>query len=69
MSGSWEPPAAALLLEFAEAWVHQVLALRRLYAPEAFERRRLYDLAVKWARHPGLCAYVAEAVESLKARA
>lgn len=65
-------PAAArdslvdVLLEFLEALVHQVLFVRELYAPELFERQRLYGIAVRRSRHPDLNAYIADAVAGLR---
>ncbi|KAL4422389.1 hypothetical protein ABPG75_008586 [Micractinium tetrahymenae] len=68
-----EPPAAAAhtplvdaLLEFLEAFIHQVLFVRELYSPELFERQRLYGIAVRRARHPELAAYIADTVAGLR---
>ena len=58
-----------VLLEFFEALVHQILFERGLYAPELFQRQRLYGIAVRRARHPNLAAYIAEAVAGLRVRA
>jgi mitotic spindle assembly checkpoint protein MAD2B len=55
-----------LLLEFLEAFVHQVLCLRHLYSPELFERKRIYGVAVRRSRHPDLNDYIHEVVSSLK---
>ena len=55
-----------VLLEFLEALVHQVLFVRELYAPELFERQRLYGIAVRRSRHPDLNAYIAGAVGGLR---
>lgn len=57
-----------VLLEFLEAFVHQVLFQRALYSSDLFDRHRLYGVAVRKARHPQLVAYVAQAVEGLKVR-
>lgn len=54
------------LLEFLEAFIHQVLFVRELYSPELFERQRLYGIAVRRARHPELSAYIADAVSGLR---
>ena len=55
-----------VLLEFLEALVHQVLFVRELYAPELFERKRLYGIAVRRARHPDLATYISDAVAGLR---
>lgn len=62
------PPLLLLevLLEFLEALVHQVLFVRELYAPELFQRQRLYSIAVRRARHPDLASYIADAVAGLR---
>ena len=57
-----------VLLEFLEALVHQILFERGLYAPELFQRQRLYGIAVRRSRHPDLNAYIAEAVAGLRVR-
>jgi mitotic spindle assembly checkpoint protein MAD2B len=57
-----------VLLEFIEAVIHQVLFVRELYSADLFERRRLYGIAVRRARHPELCDYISEVVASLKVR-
>lgn len=71
MPGGAAAPAARdslvdVLLEFLEALVHQVLFVRELYAPELFERQRLYGIAVRRSRHPDLNAYIAGAVGGLR---
>ena len=40
--------------------------MAKVYPPEVFERRRLYNVAVSRSRHPGLNAYVKETIFSLK---
>lgn len=55
-----------IVLEFLEAAVHQILFVRRLYAEELFERRRLYGIAVRKSRHPDLNAYIGEVFASLR---
>lgn len=63
------PPSAALidaLCEFLEAAVHTVLRARGPYAPELFERQRLYGIAVSRARHPELSGYIASVITNLK---
>ena len=57
-----------VLCEYLEAFVHQVLYHRYLYAADLFSRHRLYGIAVKKARHPQLSAYIAQVVGSLKVR-
>ena len=46
-----------VLGEYLEAFVHQVLYHRGIYAADLFSRHRLYGIAVKKARHPQLSAY------------
>lgn len=55
------------ILEFLDAFVHQVLFTRELYSATLFQRKRLYGIAVRRARHPELCDYIADVVRSLKA--
>ncbi|KAL4436143.1 hypothetical protein ABPG77_005591 [Micractinium sp. CCAP 211/92] len=59
-------PLVDALLEFLEAFIHQVLFVREIYSPELFERQRLYGIAVRRARHPELAAYIASAVAGLR---
>jgi|688.fasta_scaffold1439644_1 mitotic spindle assembly checkpoint protein MAD2B len=55
-----------LCLEFLEAFIHQTLYQREIYSPSLFERRRLYGIAVRRARHPDLVQYIQNIVASLK---
>jgi hypothetical protein len=57
-----------LCLEFLEAFIHQALYQREIYSPSLFERRRLYGIAVRRARHPELVQYIQEIVANLKVR-
>ena len=61
-SATAAPALVDALCEFLEAAVHVSLRARGPYAPELFERRRLYGVSVARARHPELCAYIASAV-------
>ena len=59
----------SVITEYLEAFVHQVLFHRGLYAADLFVRHRLYGIAVRKARHPQLNNYVLLAVESVKVMA
>jgi hypothetical protein len=61
-----DPLVIDVLLEFLEAFVHQLLFVRGVYASQLFERRRLYGIAIRRARHPDLCSYVSDVVASLR---
>ena len=54
------------LCEYLEAFTHQVLFQRALYAADLFSRNRLYGIAVKKARHPELSLYIAQVISGLK---
>ena len=56
----------AILLEFIECLIHQLLHLRKLYSADLFERQRLYGIAVHRSRHPELNDYISTVVESLQ---
>ena len=53
-------------LECMEACVHYVLCARGLYPARAFEACRLYGVVLYKCRHPDVCSYVHEALQSLK---
>lgn len=55
-----------IILEFLEAYIHQILYVRGVYSSELFEARQLYGISVWKARHPELCSYIGEAVSGLK---
>jgi hypothetical protein len=57
-----------LCLEFLEAFVHQTLYHREIYAPALFERRRLYGIAIRRARQPELIHYIQEIIANLKVK-
>jgi hypothetical protein len=59
----------AILCEFIEAIIHEVLHLRAIYPAELFARQRLYNIAVRKARHPKLNEYIHGVVQSIKVRA
>ena len=59
----------AVLCEFIEAIIHEVLHLRAIYPVELFARQRLYNMAVRKARHPKLNEYIHGVVQSIKVRA
>jgi mitotic spindle assembly checkpoint protein MAD2B len=54
------------LLEFVECVVHETLHLRHIYPAELFQRQRLYNIAVRKARHPKLNDYIHGVVQSIK---
>ena len=56
------------LLEFVECVVHETLHLRHIYPAELFQRQRLYNIAVRKARHPKLNDYIHGVVQSIKVR-
>ncbi|EWM23863.1 mad2 mitotic arrest deficient-like 2 [Nannochloropsis gaditana] len=56
--------ATAVLLEFLEVAVHQVLYNRGVYPPAIFERRRKYDVPVFMSRHPDLNLYIHEVLHA-----
>ena len=54
---------SATVRDFLSAFVTEVLAVRGLYSPELFDRRRVLGfVAARRARHPGLAAYIDSAV-------
>ena len=58
----------AVLCEFIEAIIHEVLHLRAIYPAELFTRQRLYNIAVRKSRHPKLNDYIHGVVQSIKVR-
>ncbi|GAB5033650.1 mitotic spindle assembly checkpoint protein mad2b [Nannochloropsis oceanica] len=56
--------ATAVLLEFLEVAVHQVLYNRGVYPSAVFERRRKYDVPVFMSRHPDLNLYIHEVMQA-----
>ncbi|PNY25285.1 DNA polymerase zeta processivity subunit [Tolypocladium capitatum] len=52
----------ASLSSFLTVAVHTLLHHRRLYPPETFLLARAYNLPVRQSRHPGVCAWVRDAV-------
>ena len=57
---------AGVLIEFAAAYVHQLLYTRGLYSPELFRRHKLYGTVAWKSRHPQLNEYIAQATSSLE---
>jgi len=47
-----------ILLEFIEAFIHQLLYIRKIYPADIFERRRKYGLPISMSRHPDLNNYI-----------
>ena len=56
----------ALLCEFFAAAAQLILHARRVYPPELFERRRLFDVVVVRSRHPELNDYVDLSVRGVR---
>ena len=60
---------SATVRDFLSAFVTEVLAVRGLYSPELFDRRRVLGfVAARRARHPGLAAYIDSAVGGMVVR-
>ena len=64
------PPASASplltsLTTFLTLTLHTLLYHRRLYPRETFLTARAYNLPVHQSRHPGVCAWVTDAVASV----
>ena len=57
-----------MLIEFAAAYVHQLLYARGVYSKELFKRHRLYGTVAWKSRHPELNTYIAQATSSLQVR-
>ncbi|TYZ65041.1 hypothetical protein PybrP1_004493 [[Pythium] brassicae (nom. inval.)] len=47
-----------LLLEFVQALVHEFLFLAKVYPPDSFEQRVLYDVPLHMNRYPALTEYI-----------
>ncbi|KAM3563628.1 hypothetical protein ARSEF4850_002205 [Beauveria asiatica] len=63
--------AARLLSSFSSfltVAVHSLLFHRALYPPRSFLATRAYNLPVHQSRHPGVCAWVADAVAAIAAQ-
>jgi hypothetical protein len=59
---------SALLAEFLEAAVHSVLYAKSVYPREAFESTRIWDTgSFKHCLHPGVKAYIGNAIAHLQA--
>ena len=65
-SSSKDKETVAVLVEFAAAYVHQLLYTREVYSRELFKRHRLYGTVAWKSRHPELNSYVAQATSSLQ---
>lgn len=57
---------ADILLEFIEAFFHQVIYVRQLYSHQIFEKTRLYGIVIQRARHPELHKYIHDIIADLK---
>lgn len=65
-SSAKDKEAVAVLIEFAAAYVHQLLYTRGVYSRELFKRHRLYGTVAWKSRHPELNTYIAQATSSLQ---
>lgn len=57
---------ASVIAEFVEAITHHILHARKVYPREAFERTRLYGVAIQRSRHPGLISYIADTTAAMR---
>ena len=67
------PPSQANALlkaftDFLTLALHSLLHHRRLYPPHTFLAVRAFNIAVHQSRHPGVCAWVADAVAAVAAQ-
>lgn len=53
---------------FLTVAIHSLLFHRALYPPRSFLTTRAYNLAVHQSRHPGVCAWVTDAVAAVTAQ-
>ncbi|KAM3587012.1 hypothetical protein VKS41_002058 [Umbelopsis sp. WA50703] len=56
----------AVLSEFLEVAIHQIIYIRGLYPKELFETRQKYNAAVQMSRHPDINRYINHVVEACK---
>ncbi len=54
------------LLEFWECCIHAVLYNCKIYPPEIFEERVLYDIPVYQSRHPDVCSYIKRVLDNAR---
>ncbi|XP_067128586.1 mitotic spindle assembly checkpoint protein MAD2B-like [Centruroides vittatus] len=57
--------AADILSEFLEVAIHNILFVCNVYPPEAFERRRKYNVPVQMSLHPAVCAYITNSITTI----
>ena len=58
--------ATGVLVDFLQGAVHQILYARKVYPPDVFERRRLFDVTVFRSRHVELNDYIKMVVDSAR---
>jgi hypothetical protein len=58
--------SADFLLEFWECCIHAVLYNCKIYPPEIFEERILYDIPVFQSRHPDVCSYIKRVLDNAR---
>jgi mitotic spindle assembly checkpoint protein MAD2B len=63
--------AAHLLTSFTHfltVAIHNILFYRNLYPAETFLTARAYNLPVHQSRHPGVCSWIKDAVDAIRAQ-
>ncbi|EHK17914.1 uncharacterized protein TRIVIDRAFT_194423 [Trichoderma virens Gv29-8] len=58
-------PLLASFTSFLTIAIHSLLYHRRLYPETSFLAARAYNLPVRQSRHPGLCAWISDAVAAV----
>jgi len=58
--------AVDLFLEVAEAAIHAILCVRKVYPRSTFERRLLYGAPIHMNRHPELCQYISSVLANAR---
>jgi mitotic spindle assembly checkpoint protein MAD2B len=61
-------PLLSAFTSFLTIAIHSLLYHRGLYPEQSFLAARAFNLAVRQSRHPGLCAWINDAVDAVSAR-
>ncbi|KAL7804723.1 zeta subunit of DNA polymerase [Trichoderma aethiopicum] len=61
-------PLLSAFTSFLTISIHSLLCHRGLYPEQSFLAARAFNLAVRQSRHPGLCAWITDAVDAVSAR-
>ncbi|KAL7805421.1 zeta subunit of DNA polymerase [Trichoderma gracile] len=61
-------PLLSAFTSFLTIAIHSLLYHRGLYPEQSFLAARAFNLAVRQSRHPGLCAWIADAVDAVSVR-